>query len=45
MYAGRENGMFTHTHPTFDRIDRDLITEPSPSADWRTVYAANEVPL
>ena len=24
---------------TTRRIDRDLITEPSPSADWRTVYA------
>ena len=45
MYAGRENGMFTPTHPTIDRIDRDLITETSPSAGWRTVYAVYEVSL
>ena len=32
------------TTPTV-RIDRDLSTETSPSAGWRTVYAVYEVSL
>jgi len=46
VFAGRERSMNARDNPTTtDRTDRDLITEPSPSADWRTVYAALEVRL
>jgi len=33
------------TPTTTDRTDRDLLTEPSPSAGYRAVYAALEVRL